>query len=221
VRLPRPIETVIWDFNGTLLDDIDLVVHTANKQLARRGLAPMTIEAFRDAFGFPIEDYYRRIGVDFASESMAELAADFFGDYQPELVHCALGDGVLDALHLLSSSGVRQFVLSAMEEGMLNRTLEALGIRDRFVAAYGLAHLEADSKVSRGRDLVRDHAIEAETALMIGDTDHDAEVAASLGVACVLTPRGHQSRAKLEATGCPVRDSLSGIMEALVASQDR
>jgi len=195
------IDTVLWDFNGTILNDIDLVVRTVNGQLAKRGLPTLTIAEYRDVFGFPVEDYYRRIGVTFESESMAQLSADFFAEYEPQLGDCSLHDGILDALVSLAQAGVRQFVLSAMEERMLRATLGALGILDRFAAAYGLAHQEGDSKISRGRDLIADYAIDPATALMIGDTVHDAEVADALGIGAVLVATGHQSLERLRATG--------------------
>ena len=209
------VEAVIWDFNGTLVDDLDLVVQTVNKQLDRRGLPLLTTQEYRDVFGFPVEDYYRRIGLDFENESMAELAADFFSDYAPQLRNCSLHDDAFDVLDELARSGIRQFVLSAMEEGMLAATLETLGIRDHFVAAYGLKHQEADSKISRGRDLLVDFGICAETALLVGDTDHDAEVAGALGVSVVLIAGGHQSAARLRATGCPVYGSFADLRAVL------
>jgi len=209
------VETVIWDFNGTLLDDIDLVVRTVNGQLEKRGLGSLTVAEYRDVFGFPAEAYYRRLGVTFEEESMAELSADFFADYEPRLVDCSLHDGIGDALEDLAQAGLRQFVLSAMQERMLRETLEALGILGRFAAAYGLAHQEGDSKVSRGCELIADHAIDPATTLMVGDTAHDAEVAESLGLSCVLIARGHQSRTRLEETQWPVYADVEGLMSAL------
>ena len=208
-------ETVIWDFNGTLIDDVDLVVQTMNGQLVRRGLAPVTVSQYRDAFGFPVEDYYRRMGMTFDQESMAEFSAEFFAGYESQLAACPIYEGLSNAQARLAKAGLRQFVLSAMEERMLREALEALGIMDRFVAAYGLEHQEADSKVSRGRDLLADFDIRPETALLVGDTAHDADVAKSLGLACALVARGHQSRARLEETRHPVYDDVEELMNAL------
>ena len=204
MNLPGELRAVIWDFNGTLVDDIDLVLASVNPQLEKQGLEPMTIERYRDVFGFPVQDYYRALGVDFERITMTELAADFFALYEPALKHCSLHDGVLEAIDALSAHGVRQFVLSAMEEGMLHANLRHLGILDRFEAAYGLAHQEGDSKVSRGRELLADFAVDPSTALMVGDTVHDAEVAAELGMQSVLVSTGHQSEARLLATGARV-----------------
>jgi phosphoglycolate phosphatase len=200
----RCLNAVIWDFNGTIVDDLDLVVRSVNVQLEQRGLPTLTVDRYRDVFGFPVADYYRRIGLVSDVESMTELSAEFFGVYVVGLTACPLHDGVRDALARFKEQGVRQFVLSAMEEQLLRSTVEHLGILGFFDAVYGLAHSEADSKISRGRELLADHAIRADTALLIGDTDHDAEVAETLGTRVILVAQGHQSADRLRATGCVV-----------------
>ena len=197
-------EAVIWDFNGTIVDDLDLVVRSVNVQLGQRGLQKLTIEKYRDVFGFPVEAYYRRIGLDLDAESMARLSTEFFDLYVPGLVDCPLHAGVVDALKRFKARGARQFVLSAMEETLLRSTIDHLEIGGFFDAVYGLAHLEADSKVSRGRQLLADPDIRPETTLLIGDTDHDAEVATELGMSVVLVSRGHQSSGRLRELGSPV-----------------
>ncbi len=221
MTLLRKVRTVIWDFNGTLIDDLDLVLASVNPQLERQGLAAMTAERYRDVFGFPVQDYYRRLGVDFEKVSMTKLAADFFGVYEPGLRDCPLHDGVREALDAFDQNGASQFVLSAMEEGMLRDTLDVLGILDRFAAAYGLAHQEGDSKVSRGRELMKDHSIEPETTVLIGDTDHDAEVAAELGVGVVLIANGHQSGERLGHVGVPVAASIGEAAQTILGDGRR
>ena len=209
------LQTVIWDFNGTLIDDLDLVVRSVNVQLGRRGLPSVTIERYRDVFGFPVEAYYRKIGLDLDAEAMTELSAEFFDLYASGVASCPLHAGIREALERFRDAGVRQLVLSAMEERLLLATLDRLSIAGFFKASYGLDHMRADSKVKRAGKLLRDFNVEPTTALWIGDTDHDAEVAESLGVACVLIARGHQSRARLEATRCPVYDRVADLIEAL------
>ncbi|MFC2099539.1 HAD family hydrolase [Candidatus Bipolaricaulota bacterium] len=203
-------EAVIWDFNGTIVDDLDLVVRSVNVQPGERGLSTLTVEGYRDVFGFPVETYYRRIGLDLDAESMAGLSTEFFDLYVPGLADCPLHAGVHKALKRFKARGARQFVLSAMEETLLRSTIDHLEIGGFFDAVYGLAHLEADSKVSRGRQLLADHDIRPETTLLIGDTDHDAEVADALGVSTVLIAQGHQSEERLRATGRPVYRSVPG-----------
>ena len=208
-------DTVVWDFNGTLIDDLDLVVRSVNRQLEKRNLPSLTADAYRDVFGFPVQDYYRRIGVTFESETMADLSAAFFAEYAPALKDCPLHDGALDTLRQVKARGLRQFVLSAMEEGMLRSMIDHFGIPRFFTGAYGLAHQKGDSKVSRGRELQQDFGIDPRTALLIGDTAHDAEVAQALGMSVLLVSTGHQSTERLRETGYPVYESYRELSQAV------
>ena len=215
MELRRQIDCVIWDFNGTLIDDLDLVVRTVNTQLAKRNLSSLTTDTYRDVFGFPVEDYYRRIGVTFENETIADLSADFFSDYAPALKDCPLHDGALDTLSQVKAAGMRQFVLSAMEQGMLRSMVRHLRIDHFFEGIYGLAHQKADSKVSRCRELQKDYEIDPRTALLIGDTAHDAEVGEALGLSVALISKGHQSPERLRETGHPVYGSYLDLSQAL------
>jgi len=212
--MPQELDAVIWDFNGTLVDDVELVVRSVNVQLAKWGLPLLTVDRYREVFGFPVKAYYQEIGFDLETESMSDLSAEFVNVYVAGLMKCPPHDGVPDALVQFRNVGRRQFVLSAMEERLLLKTIEHLGIADFFDAIYGLAHLRADSKLSRGRQLLGDHDIRPETTLLIGDTDHDAEVADALGVSAVLIAQGHQSEARLRRAGHPVYRSVRDWLRA-------
>jgi phosphoglycolate phosphatase len=205
---------VIWDFNGTLIDDLDLVVRTVNIQLAKRNLPSLTTDDYRDVFGFPVEDYYRRIGVTFEDETIADLSADFFADYAPALKDCPLHDSMLDVLRQVEAHGMRQFVLSAMEQGMLRSMISHLNIGHFFDGVYGLAHQKGDSKVTRAQELTRDFDIDPSATLFIGDTDHDAEVAQALGMSVVLMSTGHQSTKRLRETGLSVYESYQELLQS-------
>ena len=211
----QELESVIWDFNGTLIDDLDHVVRSVNVQLAHRELQQLTRESYRSVFGFPLEEYYRRVGFNLETESMADLSSDFFATYGPGLKNCRLHGGVIETLQRFKSIKLRQFVLSAMEEQMLRSMIEHLGIDEYFDSVYGLAHLEGDSKLSRGRDLLLDFGIDPSATLLIGDTDHDAEVAKALELSVVLISRGHQSSERLRETACTVYESYRELSQAV------
>lgn len=213
--MKKGIDTVIWDFNGTIVDDLALVVRSVNMQLAKRDLPALSAERYRDVFTFPVQDYYRRIGVTFENETMAELSADFFAEYAPALKDCPLHEGVVDVLSQLQANGRRQFVLSAMEQGMLRSMIQHFGIQEYFEGVFGLAHQEGDSKVSRGRELLAEFDIDPKVALMIGDTDHDAEVAEALGLASALVSRGHQSGERLRGANLVVFDSICELASSI------
>ena len=61
-------KTIIWDWNGTLLNDLDLSVDSVNILLKERNLPTLTVEKYKDIFGFPVIDYYVKAGFDFEKE---------------------------------------------------------------------------------------------------------------------------------------------------------
>jgi len=209
---------VIWDFNGTLVDDVDLALRSINTMLVRRGLAPVTRDVYRRAFGFPLADYYRKLGVDLSRETMAGLADEFHEVYLPELPACGLQVGVRAILDSVRDAGGRQFVLSALEEGALRDAVERLGIGDYFEAVYGLDHRLGDSKLVRGRELAERYGLRNESTLFVGDMDHDAEVARALETPVALVAQGHQAPETLRACGCRVFETFHELRTAIETS---
>ena len=77
---------IIWDWNGTLLDDTWLCVEGINQALIKRKLAPISEAKYREVFTFPVKDYYMKLGFDFDKEPF-EIAGDEFVSYYGENFH--------------------------------------------------------------------------------------------------------------------------------------
>ena len=199
---------IIWDWNGTLLNDVELALDVANGMLARRGLPVMDLERYRAIFDFPVERYYRAAGFDFSTEPFEVAADEFISEYNRRVTEARLHDGVTSVLDGLRQAGIRQAVLSASRQHSLESAVASYDISDRFTSLQGLADHFAVSKSAAGHELMEFLSIPAGRALMIGDTTHDAEVAAHMGVDCALISAGHQSAERLERCGVPVYDSL-------------
>ena len=206
---------IIWDFNGTIYDDVDACIKSANRLLGAYCLPLVTsVESYRNLFGFPIQDYYERMGFDFNKTPFSVLAPewmDYYFEYSEGCVAYPDIPEVLDALH---KKGMEQWILSASEVNMLRGQLEKLGLLSRFDGILGLDNIHAKSKKDIG--VAWKNANPNIRALMIGDTDHDAEVAAAMGVDCVLVASGHQNRNKLETCNCiAVVDTVKDVLELL------
>ncbi|MFP4114204.1 MAG: HAD family hydrolase [Spirochaetota bacterium] len=137
---------IVWDWNGTLLDDVDVCVKAMNRLLVARRLAPMTRERYHQIFTFPVQRYYEAMGFDFAHE--------YHDSYAAVVADAPLRPDAVSALERAAACGVPQLVLSALEERRLLRELETRGIRGYFAAVYGLGDLHAVSKAARGAELV-------------------------------------------------------------------
>ena len=206
---------IIWDFNGTILDDVQIGIDCANRLLTAHGLPRIgSVEEYREKFGFPIIEYYRRMGFDFAVTPYAELAVEWVAYYMEAKKNATVFADIPTALKQMKAKGIPQIILSATELKMLEGQVRELGIRDYFDELLGLDNIHAHSKTEIGRRWVESHS--QALPVMIGDTDHDAEVAAAMGVDCVLLACGHQSREKLEKCPCLfVADNATEALERL------
>lgn len=199
---------IIWDWNGTLLDDVTSAVSALNKMLALRGIPPTTLEFYRENFGFPVRPFYAKVGVDLEHEDWDRICVDFhrFVNDEPKILRA----DAKDALSLARGMGMRQTILSALREDMLLHDVKEAGVADMLDAIYGVDNLDGATKLSRGYDLLRliESRLGEVNLFFVGDTLHDAEVAKGLGARCILVEGGHQSPQRLAAAGVPVTATL-------------
>lgn len=188
---------IIWDWNGTLLDDLEICVGTINQVLTEWDLPPLTKETYKDVFGFPVKDYYTKIGFDWSKHDWEKVAARFIDIYKAEAKKSSLFSGADVFLKELKSSNKRLSILSASHEHILHDQLKDHQIHHLFDGIYGLNNHYATSKAERGRELIRDSKIPPERTLLIGDTDHDMDVAKELGIDVLIIADGHQSFERL------------------------
>ncbi len=203
---------IIWDWNGTLLNDAGLAIETMNQMLERRGLPVLSVDGYKSVFTFPVKDYYRKIGFDFQTEPFEVPASEFIVGYNNQVNECELHRDALKVLSYFQSIGVRQFILSAMEQRTLDDCLEHYQINDFFEYVSGLDNIYATSKIENGHQLIAKMKLDASNLVLIGDTVHDFDVATELGCQCILIADGHQSKAVLQTTGARVIDSISQLL---------
>lgn len=186
-------KNIVWDWNGTLLNDLHVGVNTLNRMLSDRGLTPLTVEEYKDQFGFPVVEFYRQVGFDLEKESLHELSVDFVKLYDEYAEGMALNPGVPEVLPDIQETGVKQYILSALREDLLHGLLADYQVRDYFKQACGSDNIYASGKVERGKRMVEAYGLNPAETLMVGDTVHDAEVAEALGFDCILYTGGHNS----------------------------
>ena len=200
---------IIWDWNGTLFDDVNLCIEIINSMLVKRRMPVVSFDEYREIFSFPVIDYYQKIGFDFALEPFETVSTEFITQYEKLRSGCSLMFDAVETLDRISRSGATQSILSASKQSYLSKAVLEYGLDKTFVAVNGLDHHHATSKVEIGKEFITRSGLDPSKILLIGDTTHDAEVAALIGADCCLIPNGHQSSNKLMDCGVPVVDSLS------------
>ena len=90
---------IVWDFNGTIFDDLLPSIESTNEMLEKRGIPAFdNVEAYRRVFGFPVKNYYERIGFDFSVTPYEELAVEWVALYLEKTKNSGLMPGVAQAL---------------------------------------------------------------------------------------------------------------------------
>ena len=184
---------IIWDFNGTLLNDVKTGIDSVNVMLKKRGLKTIdSLEYYHSVFSFPIIDYYRRLGFDIDGEGYDPLANEWVALYLENVKKAKLYDGVKELLKRIKMSNIKQILLSATEINMLKGQIRSLGIDEYFDEVIGLSDIYAYSKTAAAIDWIKNNKVEK--ALMIGDTPHDLETAKAMGVDFAAVLGGHAAR---------------------------
>src|SRR5690606_25715712 len=144
-------EHVIWDWNGTLLDDVALCLDIMNRMLDERGMRRIEPVRYRQIFDFPVQLYYRQLGFDFDAEPFDRLAAHYCEQYDTRIVECALQAHARPTLERLTDRGVTQAILSSQEQNALNDALRYFRIEHHFAEVVGRHDRHATATLDRAR----------------------------------------------------------------------
>ncbi|MDO4500954.1 MAG: HAD hydrolase-like protein [Erysipelotrichaceae bacterium] len=202
---------VIFDFNGTIVDDVQLSLDCFNnvrKQFLNKG--PIDVKEYREIFTFPVKAYYEAGGFDFEKMSFEEIGQVWMDDYISRRKECKVNEGIIDFFKRNREKGIKNVVLSASKIENLIEQIKELGIYDYLDEILGIDNIYASSKVPIGKEFIKDK--NKEDCVMIGDTIHDAEVAKEMGIRCILVAIGHQSKEKLMSVCDEVYDSIEEVI---------
>ncbi len=207
---------IIWDWNGTLLDDVALNIGIVNALLEKRGLSSIeSKEYYLREFTFPVIDFYRKVGFELDKEDFTLIAREYAYLYNENYPLADIFPDVTQVLSFIKNSGKEQLIISATEQGYLLKQVAYFELEHYFTDILGSGNVLGSSKIETAKRWMSNNGCNPAQVLFIGDTLHDAETARAIGCDCVLVARGHNSRERLLATGCEVYDSLSFLKEAV------
>ena len=128
------MKILIWDFNGTIVDDLDLCVEIENIMLKERRIRDhITREEYASHFHFPVIDYYYWLGYTFEDETYEEVSAEFNELYEKGFHTCGLMEGYREKIREAKEKGYRNVILSASKQDDLRSQCMRLGISDDFL----------------------------------------------------------------------------------------
>lgn len=199
---------VIWDWNGTMFNDVELCVEVGNNLFRKKNVPLMDIEKYKSIFTIPVKEYYRAAGFDFSIESFEVVGKEWMDEYEERKYESSLHADLLPVMDKFKEKGIKQSVLSAYKQDNLNDILNKFDLRKYLENIVGLDNIYAASKLDLGKDLMKTIGNKEGETLLIGDTVHDYDVATEIGAECVLIADGHQNYDVLVKTGAPVFNNL-------------
>lgn len=206
---------VVWDWNGTLLDDRWLSVEALNALLRLEGRPQLDEDGYRAIFEFPVIRVYAALGFPTDDTSFRAGSIAYMAGYESRRMECGLHAGARETLVALRDAGIGQSVLSAYRHDLLETIIAGHNLGEFFTGLSGNSDIYAAGKAERALGHRQSLGLTPHEVLYIGDTAHDAETAEAMGADCILLAHGHQSREKLAATGRPIIGDFAELMRRL------
>jgi len=205
----KEYKVIIWDFNGTLIDDINAALASVNDMLTRRELPIISFEQYASYVDTPIIKFYEHIFDNLYSMDFGEIAVEFNEGYEKHLPDRAVMANAEEVLKYFNSKGKLQTVISATHIDKVNNRLTEFGLSDYFDKILAHNNLIAEDKTHLAVGYFEEKGISPSEAVVIGDCVADFKMAQTLGCDCILTTQGHQSRKEFAETNAVVIDSLA------------
>lgn len=205
---------VFWDWNGTLIDDMDCALLAVNSMLAKRNKETITKTQYYEYIDTPIKRFYDHI-FDFSDITMEEIMDDFNYYYNFHLSDSPLMNGAKEVLNEIDKKGIIQIIISSSSNIMLLPYAEKTGVKSYFKHILGSPDGYVNGKIERAEKFISDKNINPKKCVLIGDTLHDFDTSSAIGCDCILIPNGHQSREDLLSVGAIISDDIRDITKLI------
>lgn len=208
---------IIWDWNGTILDDLQLNFEVENTLLSRRGRKLIkNLEEYQEKFQFPIIKFYESLDFDLENEKFEDIAREYVLEFDERFYELEIFSDAESVIREFKYKGIEQIILSQTEQRWLEKQVRVHDIDYLFTELLGARDIYVKGKVSIALSWITQNDIDTSQVLMVGDTLHDYEVAETIGCDCILIARGHQSRDRLSETGAIVLDSIDELRRMVI-----
>ena len=210
------IKTILWDFNGTVMDDMGASAGAVNAMLRKRNLPLISEEWYTLNLIMPLEAFYESVGFDMSAERIEEVSEEFQQECKkfPRPVF----PEVMEALAHFQKMGIRQLLFSSLHHDTLIAQTKERVIAEYFEGIVGRQDRSLGGKEQAVATYLKEHHIEPKEVLVVGDLTTDADMARYVGAPCALICKGHQHRTILEKTNAYVLNSaaeIAALMEEL------
>jgi len=187
-------ESIIWDWNGTILNDVDNNINAVNMILQKRNLTIISKEEYRRKIKVPIKQFYNDIGLETNDpENYNLITIDYWKYYNMSYKNnTKVNSGLEIILNKLMENNISNYLLSATQHDELKKQVESKGMEIFFKIIIGNNNSEVKNKLEKAKELIKNENIKISSTILVGDMISDYELAEKLGIKCILYSNGHQ-----------------------------
>ena len=207
------IKHVVWDWNGTLVDDVNLCVDILNRVLAAHMKPRISIDLYRKTFFFPVAKFYESLELPSFGIEYEKLANDYIKEYRNRFIECMLHSRALETLEVLNQLSISQTILTAGEQKDVEAFASFYNVNQWVHCIDGASNIEARGKGDRAAAHITKLELDPKEVLLVGDTLHDQEIANLVGCNALLYSRGHVDADRLKQLTGPVINSLYDVIK--------
>ncbi len=207
------IKHVIWDWNGTLVDDVNLCVDILNHVLVGHMKPRISVDSYRRKFFFPVAKFYESLELPSFGIEYEKLAHDYIKEYRNRFSECMLHSRALETLEVLNELSISQTILTAGEQEDVESFACFFNVKQWVQCIDGASNIEAQGKGDRAAAHISKLKFDPKDVLLIGDTLHDQEIANLVGCKALLYSHGHVHAERLRQLKDPVIESLYDVIK--------
>jgi len=181
---------LIFDWSGTLCDDLALTLEATNYVLSQYGRPALTREQFRAEFQLPYPNYYAAKTPEAKLDDLENYYRYAFGRSQTKV---SLIPHAREFMDFCAAQGIRCFALTSMDPKAFDEQSRELGIHPYFEHIHSGIH----NKEHYIPTVMRMHGLAPEETAFIGDMQHDMNAAHCAGVTAIGVLTGYNNAAQL------------------------
>ena len=206
---------VVWDWNGTLLDDLDQVIAAVNTTLGELGVSPISRATYGAHYQRPVRRFYESLfGRPVLDDEWGRIDQSFHDAYRSQLSNVTLARDATEALEAVVAAGHSQSLLSMLLHDDLVNMASLFGV-DRFMRRVdGLKGARGVEKLESLESHIEALGLSRQEVVIIGDALDDVAAANAAGTRCVMYDRGTFPREQIQQAGVPTASTLMGALRA-------
>jgi len=203
--MAKPTHHIVFDWNGTLLNDFETVHGLTNHMITGEGHEPVTLELFQEHYEIPFTKLYNNLGLEpHQVQRLIDVQAINFNDlYEAASANVPLRDGAIDALAHAKTHNIASFILSNHIVEPIKLHLKRLGIEHFFDEVLAFASRATQFKdMSKGERLRRfraEQGLSDHPTIIVGDSVEEIEIAHEQKFISVAITGGCVSEKRLRA----------------------